>query len=185
MEPRTQISLCDYEIKLFTQTIMEGFRPVLLGLTTTEQLWPLLHPPLLLAYLPLCFAPRWKHTKKLTLAVPLAHSLLYAAVFLPLMAAGPAEGESPPSLNAMESIFRLFADPDNFFCGWTHYLAFDLLVARGCAEDALEHCKVSNLQYFSMVVPCVLGCFYCGPVGFAMYMGLRTFVFSPPQEKES
>ena len=85
----------------------------------------------------------------------------------------------------MESIFKLFGDPDIFFCGWLHYLAFDLLVARGIAQDALETCQVSDWQYYGMVVPCLFSCFYCGPVGYVMYMALRGLgVISPPPSDE-
>ena len=152
-------------------------RSVLFGWTTTQSLWPYIHPPLLLGYGPLCVAPRWKHSFTLSLALPIVHSLLYAAIFVPLMAEGPAPGQDPPDIANMKSIFQLFADPDIFFCGWLHYLSFDLLVARGCAQDALEVCQVTDLQYYTMVVPCIFGCFYVGPIGFLMYMGLRTFVF--------
>jgi len=157
---------------------MEGFRPVIFGLATTPKLWPLIHPPLLLGWGPLLLAPRWKHTKTLTLAMPLFHGVIYASIFLPLML---TSSDDPPDLNNMESVFRLFGDPDIFFCGWVHYLAFDLLVARGLTTDALEVCKVSNWQYYVMVAPCLFGCFYCGPVGYVVYMALRHFVLKPSE----
>ena len=158
---------------------LERLKPVLFGLTTTDKLWPFVHPPLLLGWGPLLLVPRWKHTKMLTLALPLLHGLLYSAVFLPMMLSSQDDGQPPPDISSMGSMFRLFGDPDIFFAGWVHYLAFDLLVARGIAEDAIEVCKVSNFQYYAMVAPCLLGCFYCGPVGFVAYMALRALSISP------
>lgn len=163
---------------------MEGLKPVLFGLTTTNKLWPLIHPPLLFGWGPLLLAPRWKHTKKLTLLLPLLHGLLYSAVFLPMMLSPTPDGQPEPDISSMQSIFSLFGDPDIFFCGWVHYLSFDLLVARGIAEDALEVCKVSNFQYYAMVVPCLFACFYCGPVGFVAYMVFRAAVFSGSSSKQ-
>ncbi|CAB9503186.1 expressed unknown protein [Seminavis robusta] len=166
---------------------MEGFKPVLFGWTTTQNLWPMIHPPLLLGWGPLCLAPRWKHTKTLTLAMPFLHGILYSSILLPMMMMAPSpDGDAPqPDLNNMESIFRLFANPDVFFCGWVHYLAFDLLVARGIAQDALEVCKVSDWQYYTMVVPCLFGCFYAGPVGYVLYMVIRTLVLNSNQNNDT
>jgi len=156
---------------------MESLQPVLFGLTTIDKLWPWIHPPLLLGWAPLLVAPRWKHTSTITLLVPLAHGILYSLILLPMM----FQSQEALDLNNMESIFQMFAVPEIFFCGWLHYLAFDLLVGRGIAEDALKICKVSNFQYYAMVVPCLAFCFYSGPVGYSMYMALRTFVFAPPK----
>jgi hypothetical protein len=53
-------------------------------------------------------------------------------------------------------------------------LVFDLLIARGLAMDAIDTCNVSYAKYYLLVVPCLLLTFYMGPVGFLLYMMLRT-----------
>jgi Domain of unknown function (DUF4281) len=79
-----------------------------------------------------------------------------------------------------------FKKPDVFFCGWVHYLAFDLLVARGMALDAVNGCKVSYIQYYCTVVPCLVATLYVGPVGYLLYMVLRyAFLKKPVTESPS
>jgi hypothetical protein len=86
----------------------------------------------------------------------------------------------------MDSVFRVFGIPNVFFCGWVHYLAFDLLVARGLAMDAVYTCNVSYMSYYLFVVPCLLATLYVGPVGYLLYMILRFVVlYTPTSEQKS
>jgi Domain of unknown function (DUF4281) len=103
-----------------------------------------------------------------------------ASILLPIMLfPDPSKPATIVDLAEMESVFGLFALPDVFFCGWVHYLAFDLLVARGLAIDAVQACSVSYLTYYIMVVPCLLCTLYVGPVGYLMYTILRVTVLAP------
>jgi hypothetical protein len=85
----------------------------------------------------------------------------------------PEPGTPKPDLSSMESVFRLFENPNFFFVGWVHYLCFDLLVARGLAVDAIDTYQVSHLKFYCLVVPCLFSTLYIGPVGFLLYMILR------------
>lgn len=156
---------------------MEKLQPVLFGWNVME-LWDYIHPVALVGWAVLCVAPRWKHTFALTLIPPLLHSILYASILIPtlLLRHAPAV-----DLTDMGSVFAIFGDPNVFFCGWVHYLAFDLLVARGLAMDAVETCRVSYRQYYVLVVPCLLATLYVGPAGYLLYAILRLLaVLKPP-----
>lgn len=155
---------------------MAELKPVLLG-QTTRDLWNVISPIALVGWAVLVLVPRWKYTFQLVLVPPLIHAVLYAAVLLPIMLF--PEPDAPiVNLMDMDSVKALFEDTDIFFCGWTHYLAFDLLVARGLAIDALVFCRVSNLQYYLLIVPCLLATLYVGPVGYLFYMMLRFAILS-------
>ena len=92
-------------------------------------------------------------------------SIVYTAIILPWM----VSSQSEVDILDMESVFAMFQNPDVFFVGWMHYLAFDLLAARGLAMDALQVCSVSYFTYYLAVVPCLLMTLYVGPVGFLLY----------------
>ena len=63
------------------------------------------------------------------------------------------------------------------FAGWTHYIAFDLFVARYIVQDNIIHKPSNNNQqlgYFriphlivAMFVPCTL---MAGPIGLMLYV---------------
>jgi Domain of unknown function (DUF4281) len=161
---------------------MDDLKPVLFGWNVKE-LWDYVHPIALSGWAILCLAPRWKYTFSITLIPPLIHALLYSSILLPMMLF-PDPSKPPPNVHlaVMESVFNAFALPDVFFCGWVHYLAFDLLVARGLAMDAVKTCNVSYLAYYILVVPCLVATLYVGPVGYLMYMILRVTVLDPVKE---
>jgi hypothetical protein len=115
------------------------------------------------------------------------HAVIYAAVLLPLMLLPDPNNPAPQvDIANMDSVFRVFGIPNVFFCGWVHYLAFDLLVARGLAMDAVYTCNVSYMSYYLFVVPCLLATLYVGPVGYLLYMILRFVVlYTPTSEQKS
>jgi len=162
---------------------MENLQPVLVGFTTKD-LWDYIHPVALAGWVVLCAAPRWRYTMPLVLVPILINAALYGAVLLPIMLF-PDPDDEAPDLSKMESVFAMFQKPDIFFVGWVHYLVFDLLVARGCAIDAISTFNVSYLRYYLMVVPCLLSILYVGPVGFLLHMILRTFVLKEPKTTTS
>lgn len=155
---------------------MNDLQPVLLGWNVRE-LWDYIHPVALAGWAVLCLAPRWKHTFALVLVPPLLHAVLYSCILLPIL-----WDPKAPKLDFfdMESVWTVFTRSDVFFCGWVHYLAFDLLVARGMAHDAVQECRVSYLQYYVIVVPCLLATLYAGPTGYLLYMVLRWAVLWKP-----
>ena len=159
---------------------MDHLQPVLFGWNVKE-LWDYIHPIALVGWMILCVAPKWSYTYSVfTLIPPLMHAVLYAAVLLPLMW---DPNQPAVDINNMESVFRVFGNPNVFFCGWVHYLAFDLLVARGMALDAVETCQVCYWTYYVGVVPCLLATLYVGPVGYLLYMIVRFLVLLKSPKK--
>ena len=175
--------------------VLEGFQQVslLLGIltTTTDQLWPYIHTPLLVGYVPLLLFPRWKGTRYITLFIPFVYGVMYASIFVPMMMLQKSgstsrgddeqEQEPKPDLSNMESIYNLFRQPDIFFVGWIHYLCFDMLVSRGIALDAIDtyYDDLHYLLYILLIWPCILACFYCGPVGYIMYVTIKYTILEP------
>eukprot|EP00542_Grammatophora_oceanica_P018948 CAMPEP_0194049434 /NCGR_PEP_ID=MMETSP0009_2-20130614/30676_1 /TAXON_ID=210454 /ORGANISM="Grammatophora oceanica, Strain CCMP 410" /LENGTH=114 /DNA_ID=CAMNT_0038695595 /DNA_START=289 /DNA_END=633 /DNA_ORIENTATION=+ len=73
----------------------------------------------------------------------------------------------------LEGVYELFRNPDLVFCGWVHYLAFDLLVGIGISMDAVK-LGTSTMVYYLVVVPCLFFTFMLGPIGFLAYAIFRT-----------
>ena len=146
---------------------------VLAGKTVAD-LWPVTNW-MLPAWLLLVILPRWKYTKWLTLVPPIFHSVIYAAIVIPLM----MSSKEPADFTTLEGVFKLFQDPNAVFIGWIHYLAFDLLVGRAICMDALER-GASNLFYYCMVVPCLFCTCMLGPTGFLLYSVIRTIGLPAP-----
>jgi len=93
-----------------------------------------------------------------------------AIVYIGLIAAnaGAVEGAGYTTLAGVMAIFDV---PGAALGGWVHFLAFDLVVGAWIARNA----RAEGVS-FGYVLPCLLFCFLVGPVGFAMYLGLRAFM---------
>ena len=70
--------------------------------------------------------------------------------------------------SSLESVMELFTAEDAVLAGWVHYLAFDLLVGMWIIDQN----KDIGLSHF-LVVPCLLGAFMLGPVGFLLFMIMK------------
>ena len=98
-------------------------------------------------------------------------ALLYCATYLillvPIVWTFFERGE-PVDFSNFESIHNLFQFRDVMLAGWTHYIAFDLLVACGVVLDAksvgLPH------KYVCLCLPIIL---MAGPVGVLVYVLMR------------
>lgn len=141
----------------------------LLGGYTAADYWISLNL-VLLTWVLMMFQPQWKWTPTLTLVTPMFHSFLYAGALFSLM----FFSEDPPTMDfgSLDGVVRTFQDPNVVFVGWVHYIAFDALVGRMILLDSLR-CQVSLAFHIFGVIPCLLLCFFFGPVGFFLYMLLR------------
>ena len=63
----------------------------------------------------------------------------------------------------------LFANPWLLLVGWIHYLAFDLLICvletREAQKDGWPHL---------LLVPCLVMTFLLGPIGFLVFLTIRS-----------
>eukprot|EP00434_Breviolum_minutum_P036785 symbB.v1.2.032608.t1/scaffold3932.1/size48061/1 len=138
----------------------------LLGLSSF-QLFPVTNISLV-SWFFLIFFPRWKQLKSAVIVGPVVNASFYAAVaFLA------ARNPDAPAVNfkSLEGIKAMFGDSDACFAGWLHYCVFDPLVGLGEVLDSRQ-LKVPHL----LVVPCLVMTMLAGPVGFLMYMCLRSIV---------
>ena len=161
-------------------------RLFLFGGHNAEELWPVINTAMFHWAL-IVFLPKWKHTAKLSLVIPMIFSLLYTLTTMS-MAVFPEEGfEGNPdaSFGSLQGIIALFDDPTALFAGWLHYIVFDALVGRWIVLDSTER-GASNLFHAVGVVPCLIMTFVLGPMGFLVYTILiRTLLDAPEAEGEA
>jgi len=115
----------------------------------------------LLAVLP---RRRWAATVIAGMAVPALLASLYIAIMVTKWA-GNAGGFS-----SLPAVATLFSNPWLLLAGWTHYLAFDLLVGGWEVRDARDR----GIPH-RFVLPCLALTFLFGPAGWMLYMTLRNF----------
>ncbi|NAS13289.1 ABA4-like family protein [Poritiphilus flavus] len=110
--------------------------------------------------------PKWKVTRFLMdyKLVPILLSFLYGIyVFLTLQGGGVLD------FGSLSAVMRLFTLENAAMAGWVHYLAFDLLVGFWI----LEQNRSVGLHQLLMA-PCLIGTFMLGPLGFLLFILLRT-----------
>lgn len=111
-------------------------------------------------------------------AIPLALSALYTVLILGHFAAADGGYGSIPQVRA------LFASDPLLLAGWTHYLAFDLLIGVLVA-DRMDRVGLHRL----IQAPILLLVFLFGPVGFLLALiaetAMRAFGLAPKPSSKS
>ena len=110
--------------------------------------------------------PKWKVTRFLIdyKVVPLALSLVYAFyIVISIQSGGGLD------FGSLSSVMALFTQENAVLAGWVHYLAFDLLVGM-LMIDQNRHLGIHQL----LMVPCLIGAFMLGPVGFLLFMLIKS-----------
>jgi hypothetical protein len=132
---------------------------------TANHVFSIVNPIALLSWLLLIVLPRrrWVIDVVAGFAVPVLFAIVYTAIILTNFF-GSAGGFS-----SLPDVALLFSNPWLLLAGWTHYLAFDLLVGTWEVRDAGER-GVSHL----LLVPCLVLTFLFGPAGWLLYQVLRT-----------
>jgi len=112
------------------------------------------------------FSPRWKVTKFLMSykVIPLILSLIYAIYILKAIDIG-----GMMDFGSLKSVMALFTEENAVLAGWVHYLAFDLMVGMWMLEQN-KTLKIHQL----IMAPCLLGAFMFGPIGFLVFMIIKT-----------
>jgi len=131
---------------------------------TSDTLFQIVNTATLVAWLPLVFLPRRRWA---TTIVPIAMPALLAVVYLALLIA--SLPGSNGSYSSLAGVRALFADPRGLLAGWTHYLAFDLLVGNWEMRDA----RTRGIPYV-LVLPCLVLTFLFGPAGWLLYGIVRS-----------
>jgi hypothetical protein len=114
----------------------------------------------LLAVLP---RRRWVTDLVAGLVVPALMAIIYSAIIATSFA------DSPGGFSSLPEVALLFGNPWLLLAGWTHYLAFDLLVGSWEARDAGER-RIPH----PLLLPCLIVTFLFGPAGWLLYRAVRT-----------
>lgn len=114
--------------------------------------------------------PHWRWTKRIMQSawVIAPAALLYAALVLPDVLSIFTAISNP----TLEGLTALLGTTAGATISWVHFLAFDLFVARWAYLDSRAH-KISAW----LVSPTLFLVLMLGPIGFLLYLGLRTAVF--------
>lgn len=117
-------------------------------------------------WLLLIILPKWKVTRFLIdyKVIPLLLSLVYAIyIFQAIQIGGMMD------FGSLKSVMALFTEENAVLAGWVHYLAFDLLVGMWMVNQN-RSLGIHQL----LMAPCLFGSFMFGPLGFLLFMILRT-----------
>lgn len=128
---------------------------------TPETVFQIVNTAVLPVWLALAVFPRAVWTQRLAVALPAALVAVYAAAI--------ALGWGRGGFGSLAGVAALFQSPWALLAGWVHYLAFDLLVGAWEARDAGERCVPAWA-----LVPCLALTFLFGPVGWGLYLLVRT-----------
>jgi Domain of unknown function (DUF4281) len=123
------------------------------------------------------FAPRWTWTKRIigSAFISLPAALLYAILVVPnALSLLPALAN--PNLAGIQT---LLGSPQGATVSWIHFLAFDLFVGRWAYLDS----QGKNLNPFLMAVVLLVVLMF-GPLGFAVYLGVRSIAGSRSSEAQ-
>lgn len=114
----------------------------------------------------LIFLPKWKVTRFLIdyKVIPIILSVIYAIyISIALINGGMMD------FGSLQSVMQLFTVENAVLAGWIHYLAFDLLVGMWIVNQN-KTLKIHPI----IMAPCLLGTFMFGPVGFLVFMIIRS-----------
>lgn len=112
------------------------------------------------------FTPKWKVTKALMeyKVIPLALAVVYAIFIVKsILISGSMD------FSSLASVMALFTEENAVLGGWIHYLAFDLLIGMWILKQN-EKLQIHHL----IIVPCLIGTFMLGPIGFLLFMIIKT-----------
>ena len=70
---------------------------------------------------------------------------------------------------SLKSVMTLFTEENAVLAGWIHYLAFDLLIGMWILDQNKE-LKINQLA----IAPCLFLTFMLGPIGFLLFMIIKT-----------
>lgn len=130
---------------------------------TAEQLFSILNPIALTAWLLLVFLPRFRWTRTI---VPVVIPCVLAAIYVVLVATTLPKSEG--GFSSLSAVRALFDNPWMLLAGWAHYLAFDLFIGGWEARDAHRR-GIPHL----LIVPALILTFLLGPAGLLLYLAIR------------
>jgi hypothetical protein len=131
---------------------------------TANQAFDIVNLVALVGWVLLALSPRLPRVT-ITVTAALIPSLL-AVVYVVLVFTN--IGGSDGGFSSLAAVATLFGNPWMLLAGWTHYLAFDLLVGNWEMRDATAR----GIPYI-VVLPCLVLTFLFGPAGWLLYVTAR------------
>ena len=114
----------------------------------------------------LIFLSKWKVTRFLIdfKVIPLALAFIYVIyIFQAIQIGGMMD------FGSLKSVMALFTEENAVLAGWVHYLAFDLLIGMWILDQNKE-LRINQL----IMAPCLFLTFMLGPIGFLLFMIIKT-----------
>lgn len=110
--------------------------------------------------------PKWHWTQKLvdSRIIPFLLAIVYGYYIFTSF------GSSGGGFGSLEEVMQLFTVKEAVLAGWIHYLAFDLLVGGWVLKTAQR----KDIHH-GLVIPCLIGCFMLGPIGFMVFWAICKF----------
>lgn len=119
----------------------------------------------LLGWLLLVLAPKWKHTQSLILnAFVLFFSLFYTYIILHDIGSFNIK-----SFSSLSKVKALFQNDNAVLAGWIHYLAFDLFVGAYIVRTSVQLQIPRWLYTFNLPFT-----FIFGPIGYLLFFIIKT-----------
>lgn len=115
--------------------------------------------------------PTWKITRFFIdfKIIPLLLAGIYAIYIFQAMQRGGMD------FGSLAGVMALFTAEDAVLAGWVHYLAFDLLVGMWMVDQN----RTLGIHPLLMA-PCLLGTLMLGPLGFLLFMTVKTIKKTNP-----
>ena len=138
-----------------------------LGPIGDERIFPYLNF-VFLGYAILMFLPKWRFSRTITLFIAGVYSFLYLGLVMNWIISNPGKASSV-DFSTFDGVLKLFKDNAAVMAGWTHYIAFDLMVARFIVFDAVDN----GISHF-LVLPLIPLTLMLGPIGLFSYLTLKS-----------
>jgi hypothetical protein len=131
---------------------------------TPDQIFSIVNLVALAGWVLLAVLPgrHWVTSLITAAVIPAMLAVLYVVVL------GLHWGDNDGGFGSLSQVATLFTSRWVLLAGWTHYLAFDLLVGSWEARDA----RARGISHW-LVLPCLFLTFMFGPAGWLLYMVVR------------
>ena len=134
---------------------------------TPELVFNIANNGILVFWLLLIVAPRWKGTQFAvhSMLIPVVLGLTYIWLIVTGFMGGMPEGAS---FSSLPGVMAFFTSPAAATAGWVHYLVFDLFIGAWEVRDSGRR----GISHWA-VIPCLILTLVFGPIGLLAYLTLR------------
>ena len=131
---------------------------------TPDQIFSIVNLVALAGWVLLAVLPgrQWVTSLITAAVIPAMLAVIYVVVL------GLHWGDTDGGFGSLSQVATLFSSRWALLAGWTHYLAFDLLVGTWETRDA----RARGISHW-LVLPCLFLTFMFGPAGWLLYMVVR------------